>query len=114
MKGQRRQNGWVSPFDWRQQGGNGRNSGSCGPQPASKTAFPRLRILLEFRRKGVYTSYTLPGRQFIAGLNRRLRGHYNYYGLVGNLRALWRFYQWAIECAFKWLNRRGGKRSSSN
>jgi hypothetical protein len=62
VKGQRRQNGWVSPFDWRQQGGNGRNSGSCGPQPASKTAFARLWILLELRRKGVYTSYT---RDFI-------------------------------------------------
>lgn len=51
-------------------------------------------------------------RAFIAGLNRRLLGHYNYYGLRGNSRSLWRFYQWAIECAFKWLNRRGGKRRS--
>lgn len=51
-------------------------------------------------------------RAFITGLNRRLLGHYNYYGLRGNSRSLWRFYQWAIECAFKWLNRRGGKRRS--
>ena len=39
-------------------------------------------------------------------------GHYNYYGLRGNSSDLWRFYQVAIESAFKWLNRRGGKRSS--
>ncbi len=39
-------------------------------------------------------------------------GHYNYYGLRGNERSLHRFYTWAIECAFKWLNRRGGKRRS--
>ena len=54
----------------------------------------------------------LRGRDFIKGLNRRLLGHYNYYGLRGNSQALWRFYQWAVECAFKWLNRRGGKRRS--
>jgi RNA-directed DNA polymerase len=41
-----------------------------------------------------------------------LQGHYNYYGLQGNSESLYRFYKWAKGCAFKWLNRRGGKRSS--
>ncbi len=54
----------------------------------------------------------LPGRKFMVALNRRLIGHYNYYGVRGNSRSLWRFYQWSVECAFKWLNRRGGKRKS--
>ena len=54
----------------------------------------------------------LPGREFIRGLNRRLVGHYNYYGLRGNSQDLWRFFQTAVEYAFKWLNRRGGKRQS--
>ena len=41
------------------------------------------------------------------------KGHYNYYGLRGNPSAsLYRFYKWAKQCAFKWLNRRGGKRKS--
>ncbi len=44
--------------------------------------------------------------------NRRLRGHYNYYSVVGNFRSLRRFYGWAVRCSFKWLNRRGGKRKS--
>ena len=39
-------------------------------------------------------------------------GHYNYYNIPGNLESIWRFYFWALECAFKWLNRRGGKRKS--
>ena len=52
------------------------------------------------------------GRDFFQGLNARLRGHYNYYGLIGNGEALNRFYRWAITNAFKWLNRRGGKRKS--
>ena len=54
----------------------------------------------------------LKGKTFIKALNRRLRGHYNYYNVPGNLSALWHFYSWAEECAFKWLNRRGGKRNS--
>jgi group II intron reverse transcriptase/maturase len=54
----------------------------------------------------------LPGREFVAGLNRRLLGHYNYYGLRGNAADLWRFYTAAVGAAFKWLNRRGGKRRS--
>lgn len=54
----------------------------------------------------------LPGREFFRGLNLRLRGHYNYYGVRGNSRSLYRFFDWAKQCAFKWLNRRGGKRRS--
>lgn len=38
----------------------------------------------------------------------------NYFGVRGNSRALYRFYEWAIDCAFKWLNRRGGKRRRFN
>lgn len=51
-------------------------------------------------------------RDFFRRLNLRLRGHYNYYGVRGNSRLLHRFFGWATQCAFKWLNRRGGKRSS--
>lgn len=34
--------------------------------------------------------------------------------LRSNERSLNTFYQWTIQCAFKWLNRRGGKRNSFN
>ena len=54
----------------------------------------------------------LPGRAFFQRLNARLRGHYNYYGVRGNARSLNRFFHWAMNGTFKWLNRRGGKRSS--
>jgi hypothetical protein len=45
-------------------------------------------------------------------LHSRLRGHYNYYGLQGNSRSLYRFFERAMRCTFKWRNRRGGKRQS--
>jgi group II intron reverse transcriptase/maturase len=54
----------------------------------------------------------LPKAEFVSGLNRRLKGHYNYYGVIGNGHSINRFYRWAMACAFKWLNRRGGKRRS--
>jgi group II intron reverse transcriptase/maturase len=54
----------------------------------------------------------LPGHEFFQRLNARLRGHYNYYGLRGNSGSLSRFFNWAMDCTFKWLNRRGGKRKS--
>jgi RNA-directed DNA polymerase len=53
-----------------------------------------------------------PGKAFFSGLNARLRGHYSYYGVHGHSHALQRFCDWAIKCAFKWRNRRGGKRRS--
>jgi RNA-directed DNA polymerase len=54
----------------------------------------------------------LPGKEFVKELNRRLIGHYNYYGLRGNASDLWRVYHAAVAAAYKWLNRRGGKRAS--
>lgn len=57
-------------------------------------------------------SANLPGKEFFRGVNIRLRGHYNYYGVYGNILSLYRFVRWVRICAFKWLNRRGGKRKS--
>ena len=45
-------------------------------------------------------------------INRKLVGHYNYFGMRSNEKALHSFYGHVIGSAFKWLNRRGGKRSS--
>lgn len=44
------------------------------------------------------------------GLSRKLRGHFAYYGITGNGRALSRFRTQVIATWFKWLNRRGGQR----
>ncbi len=82
--------------------------------PRVKRRTARKKLLGACRRikAWIRANRHLPGREFIAGLNRRLNGHYNYYGLRGNSRSLWRYFNWAIGCSFKWLNRRGGKRRS--
>ena len=82
------------------------------PRVMRRTARKKLQGECRRVKEWIRLNRHLDGRKFIAGLNRRLVGHYNYYGLRGNSRSLWRFYRWATECAFKWLNRRGGKRKS--
>jgi group II intron reverse transcriptase/maturase len=46
-----------------------------------------------------------------AGLCRRLRGHYNYFGVNGNLSALKRLHTAAVRAWYKWLNRRGSPKA---
>ena len=82
------------------------------PRVKRRTARKKLSGAVQRLKDWIKGHRHLPGRDFINGLNRRLVGHYNYYGLRGNSRDLWRFFQTATEYAFKWLNRRGGKRKS--
>jgi RNA-directed DNA polymerase len=44
-------------------------------------------------------------------LNAKLRGYYNYYGVVGNYASLNQFYWQSMRVLFKWLNRRSQRRS---
>jgi group II intron reverse transcriptase/maturase len=81
-----------------------------------------IRIMQRTARKRLYESIAkikqwvtnrhLRGREFVKRLNRRLVGHYNYFGVKSNERSIKRFFDEAIDSAFKWLNRRGGKKSS--
>lgn len=47
----------------------------------------------------------------LASLRRKLRGHYNYFGVIGNLAGLHAVKQHVMELLYKWLNRRSGRRS---
>ncbi len=82
------------------------------PRVMRRTAPKKLQAACRRIKEWIRANRHLKGRQFVVALNRRLRGHYNYYGLRGNSRSLSRFFYWATVCSFKWLNRRGGKRRS--
>lgn len=43
-------------------------------------------------------------------LNTKLRGYYNYYGLIGNHESLAKFFRRSIKILFKWLKRKSHKR----
>lgn len=77
-----------------------------------RTSRKKLQGACKRIKDWIKTNRHLMGASFIEALNRKLQGHYNYYNVPGNLKSQWRFYNWAVDCAFKWLNRRGGKRKS--
>jgi group II intron reverse transcriptase/maturase len=79
-----------------------------------RTARKKLQQAKRRMKCWIKANRHLPGHQFIKALNRKLVGHYNYFGLRSNETSIWSFYVHCIECAFKWLNRRGGKRRSFN
>lgn len=85
-----------------------------GRRVKRRTARKKLRAACHRIKAWIRTNRHQRGRDFFHGLNARLRGHYNYYGVRGNYKSLERFYRWAIDNAFKWLNRRGGQRRSYN
>jgi RNA-directed DNA polymerase len=41
----------------------------------------------------------------------KLRGYYNYFGIIGNAKQLSKFHYVSTTILFEWLNRRSGKRS---
>lgn len=46
-------------------------------------------------------------------LQAKLRGHYQYYGVSGNMRSLRRYYTLTLRMTLKWLNRRSQRKSFS-
>jgi hypothetical protein len=52
----------------------------------------------------------MPVRRLVLTLNRKLRGHYGYYGITGNSQAVSRFYERVRAVWRKWLDRRSQKR----
>lgn len=77
-----------------------------------RTARKKLQMAKRRIKQWIRGNRHLPGQQFIKELNRKLVGHYNYFGVRSNGDSVNNFYHHAIGCAFKWLNRRGGKKSS--
>jgi RNA-directed DNA polymerase len=52
-----------------------------------------------------------PAKEWWPILQAKLRGHYQYYGVSGNMRSLQRFYSLTLRMTLKWLNRRSQHKS---
>jgi group II intron reverse transcriptase/maturase len=50
-------------------------------------------------------------RRLLKTLNAKLRGYYNYYGVIGNYDSLYKYFRQAMRILKKWLNRRSQKQS---
>jgi group II intron reverse transcriptase/maturase len=79
-----------------------------------RTARKKLQGAKRRMKEWIRSNRHLKGRYFIRALNRKLVGHYNYYGIRSHERSVYNFFQFTVECAYKWLNRRGGKKRSFN
>ena len=79
-----------------------------------KTAKDRLarscRAVWEWCRKNLHLTVAEQCKE----LNWKLRGHYGYYGVTHNIRALRQFHTQVQRTWHRWLCRRGGGRSSLN
>jgi RNA-directed DNA polymerase len=74
-----------------------------------KTAGGRLRRSLEAVAQWCREHRHLSIREQWAALTRKLRGHFAYYGIPGNLASLHRFRYHVTRVWHKWLSRRSGK-----
>ena len=66
-----------------------------------------LKNFSEWCRKNRHLKMTCLFRK----LNAKLRGYYNYYGVIGNFESLSDFFWHAMRILFKWLNRRSQRKS---
>jgi RNA-directed DNA polymerase len=75
-----------------------------------KTASKRLSRAVRSIAQWCRANRHLPIPEQHAKLSQKLRGHYAYYGITGNARAL-HWFLWAVSRAWrKWLNRRNRRR----
>ncbi len=82
------------------------------PRVKRRTSRKKLQGACKRIKAWIKSNRHLPGGEFFKGLNARLVGHYNYYGVRGNFLSLKDFFKTVRESVYKWLNRRGGKRQS--
>jgi RNA-directed DNA polymerase len=74
-----------------------------------KTARDRLRRALKRVSEWCKRNRHEPVIDQQRGLNSKLRGHYEYFGITGNSRALHNFFEGVRRTWRKWLNRRSAK-----
>jgi RNA-directed DNA polymerase len=74
-----------------------------------RTAKDRLRRSLKAISLWCRRHRHLPVREQQDALNLKLRGHYAYYGILGNVSSLVRFRFWVTRIWRKWLSRRSQK-----
>ena len=79
---------------------------------ARKTAPKRLRRTMRRIKEWCRKNRHLPVKEQHRVMSAKLRGHYNYFGITGNSRALAVVHNWATLQWWRWLNRRGGRLKS--
>lgn len=81
------------------------------PQVKRRTVRRKLRAASRELQAWLKKNRHVGIRPLMATLARKLRGHWNYFGVPHNSKSLWAFYRHACALVYKWLNRRSQRRS---
>ena len=76
-----------------------------------RTARKKLQSVRRDLKAYVKENRHMKTQQLLIKLTQKLRGHYNYFGVVGNLGDLWQVRSHVVKLLYKWLNRRSGRKS---
>lgn len=76
-----------------------------------RTARKKFRNSLKSLNDWVRENRSIRLPDLLAKVNVKLRGYYNYYGVIGNYASLAELYRQVQRILFQWLNRRSQKRS---
>ena len=76
-----------------------------------KTNREKFSMKLKQTKEWLYQNNDLPVKELIAKLNKKLVGHYRYYGVSHNMNKLSSFLHYVQWYLFKVLNRRSHKKS---
>jgi RNA-directed DNA polymerase len=76
-----------------------------------RTSRKKLKQSLQRFTLWCRTHRHVPVRQLMEQVSLKLRGYYNYYGLISNSEGLKEFFRAAMRIMLKWLNRRSQRRS---
>ena len=92
-------------FRW----GTGGKTGK--PQIKRRTSKGKFRKSLANFKEWCKANRNLRIQELMAKLNKKLRGYYEYYGIIGNSISLRKFYRNVERILKKWLNRRSQRKS---
>ncbi len=81
------------------------------PQLMRRTSRKRHRNSIKLFGEWCRENINLRMTDFFRKLNAKLRGYYNYYGVIGNYKSLASFYYQTMRILFKRLNRRSQRKS---
>lgn len=76
-----------------------------------RTNAKKMNESLGDMKKWIRANRGLTRKKLGETLRRKLQGHYNYYGVRGNTKSLWKYQHLCQRLIFKWLNRRSQRRS---
>jgi RNA-directed DNA polymerase len=76
-----------------------------------KTSTKKMRASLLRCKEWLKQNRNKPIKELMKTFRTKVQGHYNYYGITDNTKALRKFYYQVWKMLYKWLNRRSQRKS---